>query len=108
MKKSTEQQVLALFAQAMRTALAIIDEKPVKSQRRSASSVAPGIFPAQSKYNPYRAYAWNGEKNVYLGMFPSVAACKRAQREYRAGKQPTAGTRRANHRAPLAVVGRAA
>lgn len=105
MKKTTEQQVLALFVQAMRTALAIIDEKPT-TNRRNASQLAPGIYPAKSKYNPFRAYAWNGEKSVYLGMFPSVAACKRVQKAYRAGQQPANGTRVANRHQPLALVGK--
>lgn len=109
MKRTAEQQITALFIQAMRTALAIIDERPVThARRRDASQIAPGIYPAKSKYNPYRCYCWNGEKSVYLGMFPSIASARRAQRAFREGAQPNNGTRVANHRAPLAIVRRAA
>ena len=108
MKKSTEQQVLALFVQAMRTALALIDDKEktstAKPGRRDASQIAPGIYPAKSKYNPFRAYVWNGEKSIYLGMFPSINKAKAAQRDYRKGQPPKEGTRVANHRPPLEVV----
>ena len=111
MKKSTEQQITALFVQAMRTALALIDEKePAAKPVRPHGAIATGIYPARSKYNPYRAYGWNTtvQRMVYLGMFPSIAACKRAQKAYRAGQQPQDGTRVANHRAPLEVVRRQA
>jgi len=105
MNKTTQQQITALFVQAMRTALALLDEQAVaQAPARTLKSPARGIYPAKSKYNPWRAYVWNGTKSVYLGQFPSIAAVKRAQRDYRAGKQPTEGTRVANHRAPLAVV----
>ena len=110
MKKTTEQQVVALFVQALRTALALIDDQPQTAAVtvRNHTAVARGIFPAKSKYNPYRAYWWDGQKSVYLGMFPSIAACKRAQREFSTGKQPSKGTRVANRRAPLVVVSKAA
>lgn len=197
MKKTTEQQVTALFVQAMRTALAIIDEKgeaqaapiqigltladylqqsgrgaaarlakqigaptisvsqwrtgerqvpaercpaieratggavrcetlrpdvewgalrgsqeaapaaPVTAPKAKTQKVAPGIYPAKSKYNPWRAYAWTGKKSVYLGQFPSVAKAKAAQKAYLAGQQPKDGTRVANHRPPLEVVQKA-
>lgn len=104
MKKTTEQQVTALFVQAMRTALAIIDEKEKPAKKPVDRSKHPGIYPAKSKYNPWRAYVWNGQKSVYLGQFPSIAAGKRAQKAYLAGQQPADGTRVANHRAPLQIV----
>lgn len=109
MKKTTEQQIVALFVQAMRTALAILDDQRAASSRLGAHAVRElpaGIYPAKSKYNPFRAYTWNGEKAVYLGMFPSVAACKRAQKSYRSGQQPSEGSRVANARAPLQIVKR--
>jgi hypothetical protein len=103
MKKSTEQQILALFTQALRTAVALLEERGVESAK-----LPTGIYPHRSKYNPFRAYVWNGEKQVYIGASPTVSAAKRAQRDYRAGKQPATGTRVANHRTPLAVIQRAA
>jgi len=196
-KKNTEQQVVALFVQAMRTALAIIDEKdatplpqpaatgldlagylkaagrgaaaklakqigaptisvsqwrtgerqvptercpaieratsgavrcetlrpdvdwavlrdsqqatvaPTPAPKAKSQKAAPGIYPAQSKYNPWRAYAWTGKKSVYLGQFPTVAKAKAAQKAYLAGQQPKEGTRVANHRPPLEVVQKA-
>jgi hypothetical protein len=112
MPKTTEQQITALFIQALRTALALIDgQAPKKNPRRGRNAVRElptGIYPATSKYNPYRAYVMRGATKVYLGMFPSVAAAKRAQKEYLSGQQPSAGTRVANHRAPLRVVKKAA
>lgn len=104
MKKATEQQVINLFVQAMRTALALIDDKAYRTSRATKSALPTGIYPAQSKYNPYRAYEWNGRKPIYLGMFPSLAAAKRAQKAYRTGRQPQDGTRVANRRAPLTLV----
>lgn len=106
MNKTTEQQVLNLFVQAMRTALAIIDEKATPAPK-PAKKAAVGIYPHRSKYNPWRAYCWNGEKSVYLGAFPSVAKAKAAQKAFRAGQQPKDGSRVANHRPPLAVVRKA-
>lgn len=105
--QKTPQQILAVFEQALRLALALIeaDKTPAtRAPRRDASSIAPGIYPAQSKYNPFRAYVWNGEKQVYLGMFPTVSKAKAAQRAYRKGRQPADGTRKANSRAPLQIV----
>ena len=97
MKQSTEQQVVALFVQAMRTALALIDEKskPAKTTAHKHAAVANGIFPHQSKYNPWRAYIWDKatHKTVYLGAFPSVNQAKLAQRAYRKGQPVAKGTK---------------
>ncbi|ENU2133194.1 antA/AntB antirepressor family protein [Salmonella enterica] len=40
------------------------------------------VYHHQSKYNPYRAYAWNGEKNVYVGCFPTVDDAVAAQQRF--------------------------
>ena len=44
------------------------------------------IYHHRSKYNPYRAYAWDGEKSVYVGCYPTVDEAVAAQeRFYRNG-----------------------
>lgn len=40
------------------------------------------VYHHQSKYNPYRAYAWNGEKNVYVGCYPTVDEAVAAQERF--------------------------
>uniref|UniRef100_T1HDQ2 AntA domain-containing protein n=1 Tax=Rhodnius prolixus TaxID=13249 RepID=T1HDQ2_RHOPR len=37
------------------------------------------VYHHQSKYNPYGAYVWNGEKNVYIGVYPTVDDAVAAQ-----------------------------
>lgn len=96
MKKTTEQQVVALFVQALRTALALIDETPpAATTTKSKTKLANGIYPHQSKYNPFRAYVWDkaAHRTIYLGAFPSVNQAKLAQRAYRKGQAITSGTR---------------
>ncbi len=108
MKKSTEQQVVALFVQAMRTALAMIDEKEEApaAAPKAARSRPKHIYPAKSKYNPWRAYVWTGGKDgktVYLGQFPTIARAQAAQKAYYAGRPLKDGTRVANNRPPPAL-----
>ncbi|EEV2457852.1 Bro-N domain-containing protein [Escherichia coli] len=44
------------------------------------------VYHHRSKYNPYRAYAWDGEKSVYVGCYPTVDEAVAAQeRFYRNG-----------------------
>ena len=95
---------------ALRGSQAAAPTAPVAAPKAKSQKAAPGIYPAKSKYNPWRAYVWNGKKQVYLGQFPTVNKAKAAQKAYLAGQQPKDGTRVANHRAPLEVVktGRAA
>ncbi|EHM9266724.1 transcriptional regulator [Salmonella enterica] len=40
------------------------------------------VYHHQSKYNPYRAYAWDGEKNVYVGVYPTVDEAVAAQQRF--------------------------
>lgn len=40
------------------------------------------VYHHQSKCNPYRAYAWNGEKNIYVGCFPTVDDAVAAQQRF--------------------------
>lgn len=64
-------------------------QKPPRATTKplTAESGVRGIYPHQSKYNPWRAYAWDteGQKTVYLGAFPTVAKAKSAQKAYRMG-----------------------
>lgn len=103
MKKSAEQQITALFIQAMRTALAIIDEKkPAPRIGHTAVRELPtGIYAHKSKYNPWRAYVWDtaSHKAIYIGAFPSVAKARAAQKAYINGEPVKTGTK-----APLKLV----
>ena len=91
MKKSTEQQIAALFVQAMRTALALIDDKA--APKAASAKTAKGIYAHQSKYNPWRAYERDGSKTIYLGAFPSIAKAKAAQKAFRHGRPIVSGTK---------------
>ncbi|EFF5467242.1 antA/AntB antirepressor family protein [Escherichia coli] len=64
-----------------------------KLHQQSSTILAPHreclpkmVYHHQSKYNPYRAYAWDGEKSVYVGCYPTVDEAVAAQeRFYRNG-----------------------
>ncbi|HAL7870249.1 antA/AntB antirepressor family protein [Escherichia coli] len=64
-----------------------------KLHQQSSTVLAPHreclpkmIYHHRSKYNPYRAYAWDGEKSVYVGCYPTVDEAVAAQeRFYRNG-----------------------
>ncbi|EDU8805000.1 phage antirepressor Ant [Salmonella enterica subsp. enterica] len=60
-----------------------------KLHQQSSTVLAPHreclpkmVYHHQSKYNPYRAYAWDGAKNVYIGVFPTVDEAVAAQKYY--------------------------
>ncbi|EEO7834143.1 phage antirepressor Ant [Salmonella enterica] len=40
------------------------------------------VYHHQSKYNPYRAYAWDGEQSVYIGVYPTVDEAVAAQQRF--------------------------
>lgn len=95
-----------LLLRLLRQVLAVANEI---AQPAKPAAVAPrGIYPHKSKYNPWRAYEWDAGvgKCVYLGAFPSITAARRAQREFRSGSTPSAGTRAANGRPALRMVGK--
>lgn len=52
----------------------------------------PGVHPVASKYNPYRAYFWNGVTEVYVGMFPTIEQASAARASAMAGIAVTTGT----------------
>ena len=58
---------------------------------------AAGIYPHQSKYNPWRAYVWDTKlrKSVYRGAFSSKAKAAAAQKTYRTGGLTKSGTKAA-------------
>ncbi|MGT5122124.1 antA/AntB antirepressor family protein [Escherichia coli] len=64
-----------------------------KLHQQSSTVLAPHreclpkmIYHHRSKYNPYRAYAWDGEKSIYIGVYPTVDEAVAAQeRFYRNG-----------------------
>lgn len=53
---------------------------PYKNRK---SDLPCGVYHHQSKYNPYRAYAWNGTESVYVGCYPTVDAAVAAIEHYR-------------------------
>ncbi|HCM1919095.1 TPA: antA/AntB antirepressor family protein [Salmonella enterica subsp. salamae serovar 28:r:e,n,z15] len=60
-----------------------------KLHQQSSTVLAPHreclpkmVYHHQSKYNPYRAYAWNGERNVYVGVYPTVDEAVAAQQRF--------------------------
>lgn len=69
--------------------------QPVAKGRIKAGPAGDGVYPHQSKYNPWRAYVWDTKlrRTVYLGAFPSVSKARAAQRAYRAGEPITNGTK---------------
>ncbi|HHD7566966.1 TPA: antA/AntB antirepressor family protein [Escherichia coli] len=60
-----------------------------KLHQQSSTILAPHreclpkmVYHHQSKYNPYRAYAWDGEKSVYVGCYPTVDEAVAAQERF--------------------------
>ncbi|ECA5825986.1 phage antirepressor Ant [Salmonella enterica subsp. enterica serovar Hvittingfoss] len=60
-----------------------------KLHQQSSTVLAPHreclpkmIYHHQSKYNPYRAYAWDGEQSVYVGVYPTVDEAVAAQQRF--------------------------
>ncbi|ENC4793618.1 antA/AntB antirepressor family protein [Escherichia coli] len=60
-----------------------------KLHQQSSTILAPHreclpkmVYHHRSKYNPYRAYAWDGEKSVYVGSYPTVDEAVAAQERF--------------------------
>ncbi|EED0553413.1 phage antirepressor Ant [Escherichia coli] len=60
-----------------------------KLHQQSSTILAPHreclpkmVYHHRSKYNPYRAYAWDGEKSVYVGCYPTVDEAVAAQERF--------------------------
>lgn len=60
-----------------------------KLHQQSSTVLAPHreclpkmVYHHQSKYNPYRAYAWDGEQSVYIGVYPTVDEAVAAQQRF--------------------------
>ncbi|MCA2020260.1 antA/AntB antirepressor family protein, partial [Escherichia coli] len=60
-----------------------------KLHQQSSTILAPHreclpkmVYHHSSKYNPYRAYAWDGEKIVYVGCYPTVDEAVAAQERF--------------------------
>lgn len=120
--KLVEKQILELLGEVLRVTKQIVRQQApthrnLKAQlglKKTAKVGKPnksgcaGIFPHHSKYNPWRAYAWNPEqtKQVYLGAFPSLAKAKAARAAFLNGEPVTTGTKAAGkaYRAALQLV----
>lgn len=94
-----QQRMLALLSEVLAIARTLTPREPAAaSTRRGARG---GIYPHQSKYNPWRAYVWDtkAQRTVYVGAFPTKTKARAAQRAWFEGKPITEGTK-----APLRVV----
>ena len=94
MTRNTEQQIVALFVQAMRTALALLDGQS-RVETQATAAIPRDIFSHQSKYNPWRAYVWDtaSQRNIYISAFPTINKAKAGHRAYHEGRPITSGTR---------------
>lgn len=99
-----QQRLIELLTEVVAVAKVLTgnSQPPRATSRHTGESGARGVYPHQSKYNPWRAYVWDTRlhKQVYIGAFPSVAKARAAQKNYRAGTPVTDGTK-----AALRVVG---
>lgn len=88
-------QLLALLQQVMSVAQGLVQPLPATRPGHNVKTSHPGVYPHTSKYNPWRAYVWDGnaKRSVYLGAHPTIAKAKAAQAAYRAGQPITTGTR---------------
>jgi len=102
--QTAEKQIVDLLTQVLKVAQTLVKQRdttqtaaPVPKRSRRVSALGVGIFPMQSKYNPYRAFQWDKElhKNILLGGFPSIAKAKQAQKDYLAGRPIASGTKAA-------------
>lgn len=87
-----QQRMLELLSEVLAIARTLAPPPLPAGRPRSAMT---GVYPHQSKYNPWRAYVWDQRKHrsVYLGAFPSVAKAKAARQAYRAGAPVISGTK---------------
>lgn len=98
--KPAEKQIVDLLTEVLKVAKHLVKQRAVKPAAVPGRKAANGIYPHQSKYNPWRAYVWDAAKHqtVYLGAFPNVTKAKKAQAAYRANQPITSGTRAAKLR----------
>lgn len=113
MKASTEQRILELLTQVLKTTQQLVKaQAPAKAAAPAAAQPAlkktakvgkpaksgcAGIHAHCSKYNPWRAYAWNKttRKTDYIGAFPTIAQAKAARAAHLKGQSITTGTKAA-------------
>jgi hypothetical protein len=93
-KNDAQQRLLDLLSEVLAIARTLA---PVERHHGPIAAQSPGrgIYPHQSKYNPWRAYVWDRKKRraVYVGAFPSIAKARAAQHDYRAGNPVASGTK---------------
>ena len=90
-----QRQLLALLGQVMAVAQALAEPLPASKPGHNVKSKHPGIYPHTSKYNPWRAFVWDGsvKRSIYIGAFPTIAKAKAAQQAVRAGHPIASGTK---------------
>lgn len=96
-------KMLALLTEVIAIARTVVQPLPKAKPGHNTKSATPGIYPHQSKYNPWRVEVWDTalRKSVYLGAFPTIAKAKAAIKAYRAGLPVVGGTKAAH--APAAL-----
>lgn len=92
-----QRQLLTLLGQVMAVAQALAEPLPATKPGHNVKSKHPGIYPHTSKYNPWRAYVWDGDakRSLYIGAFPTIAKARAAQQAVRAGQPVPSGTKAA-------------
>jgi hypothetical protein len=98
--KDPRTQLVELLSQVLSIAQALAPQQPearTAAKPGNHSGAARGVYPHQSKYNPWRAYVWDTKlrKSVYLGAFPSVAKARAAQKAYAKAEPVKTGTKAA-------------
>ena len=90
-------QLITLLQRVIELAqqIAVPVQRTAAKPGNNAKTQTPGIYPHQSKYNPWRAYIWDTQmrKSVYLGAFPSKAKALAAQKAYKTGSLIRNGTK---------------
>lgn len=90
-----EQQIINMLTEVLKIAKHMVKHPQQPVSKKQPKKAATGIYPHQSKYNPWRAYVWDKTKKqtIYLGAFPSINKAKLAQKAFRAGRPIIEGTR---------------
>lgn len=100
MKTTPEQRIVELLLQVLQVTkqLAKAQTPPRSTTKPVTRSKVRGIYPHQSKFNPWRVQAWdtNARKSVYLGAFPTIAKAKAALAAFYNGEPISGGSKVVN------------
>jgi hypothetical protein len=95
-KVDPQHRMLELLSEVLAIAHTLAPAAPA-ARTGTPRGARGGIYPHQSKYNPWRAYVWDTKlrRSVYVGAFPSKVKARAAQRAYSAGAPVVEGTKAA-------------